>query len=129
MIVCPWENAISELRICFILGAVLTIVIGVTALTKEDKKHAEVHTNAAYFFSLLLAIAASFDIYAVEDSIVNNYSLCTLSDEFTVESGVTGERMHCSHNLYRITGYAGYICSLLLIVAALQVKNWKNNLV
>ena len=128
LIICPWENAISELRVCFIFGALLIVGLGITALSKEDKNLAEVHISSAYFFSLLLAIAASFDLYAVEDSIINNFSLCNLTDEFAVEVGVTGERMDCSHALYKITGFAGFICSLTLIIAALQVKNWKNNL-
>ena len=128
LIVCPWENAISELRVCFVLGALLIVVLGIAALSQEDRKMAEVHVNSAYFFSLLLAIAAFFDLYAVQDSIANNYSLCTLTDEFAVESGVTGERMDCSHEIYRLTAYAGYICSFTLIIAALQVKNWRSGL-
>lgn len=128
LIICPWENGISELRVCFILGALLTVILGISSLAKEDKKLSEVHINAAYFFSLLLAIAACFDLYAIEDSVVNNFSLCTLTEEFTVENGVSGERMECSHDIYRFTVYTGFVCSLLLIIAALQVKNWRSNL-
>lgn len=128
LIVCPWENAISELRVCFALGAILIVAIGIVALAQKDKQLADVHINSSYFFSLLLAIAAFFDLYAVEDSVSNNYSLCNLTDEFAVANGVTGERMECSHELYKITAYLGIICSATLITAAFQVKSWRGTL-
>jgi len=128
-IVCPWENAMSELRLCFALGAGLCLLVGLLALAKEDKKLAELHTNAAYFFSLLLAIAATFDLYAISDSKTNNYSLCNLTNEFSVEDGVTGEMMDCSHELYNFTAYVGYLAAASVIVCAYYVKDWKENLV
>lgn len=128
LIVCPWENAISEIRICFILGAILVVFIGIVSVTKEDKKMAELHINSAYFFSLLLAIAGTFDLYAVQDSIVDNYSLCTLTNEYAVQNDIKSERMNCTYGLYKMTGYTGYLCSLTLIIAAFQIKEWKLNL-
>lgn len=124
-IVCPWENAISEIRVCFILAGFLLIVLSLAAISKEDKKLAEMTVQASYFFSLLLAIAGSFDLYAVQDSVSNNFSLCNLTDHFSLEPGVKGERMECSHDLYLFTGYLGFVCSFFVLNSALQVKNWK----
>lgn len=75
-IVCPWENAMSELRICFDIGSLLVLVIGIAALIKESKELADMHINSAYFFGLLMGIAATFDFFAISDSKTNNFSLC-----------------------------------------------------
>lgn len=127
-IVCPWENAVSELRLCFALGSVLCIMIGLMALAKEDRKLAEFHLNSSYFFCLLLGIAAFFDMYAVADSVTNNYALCNLTDEFTVEEGVKGESMSCTHYLYTVTGYVGLLTCGMFALGAYQMRNWKQNI-
>ena len=128
LIVCPWENAISEIRVCFVLASLMIMVLSLSSISKEDKKLAELSINASYFFSLLLAIAGSFDLYAIEDSRANNFSLCNLTDHFALEAGVKGERMDCSHEIYSLTGYLGFICSFFVLNSALQLKSWKSSL-
>ena len=127
-IVCPWENAMSELRICFALGAFLCVGLGLTALAQENRKLAELHLNASYFFSLLLGIAATFDLYAVSDSLTNNDALCNLKNEFTLQNGVMDERMDCTHDLYNLTAYVGFAACAALAFGAYQMRTWKQNL-
>lgn len=42
-IVCPWEIAISELRVCFLLLALISTSLSLIALKKENKRFAELH--------------------------------------------------------------------------------------
>lgn len=127
-IVCPWENAMSELRICFALGAGLSVFIGLLALMKEDKKLAEFHFNSVIFFSLLLGIAAIFDLLAVSNSKSNNFAMCNLTDDFKLEEGIVGERIECSHGLYELTGWIGWISTAALLTSGYFMREWKNNL-
>ncbi|CAG9313276.1 unnamed protein product [Blepharisma stoltei] len=127
-IVCPWENAMTELRICFALGAGMALFIGLFSLMKEDKKLAEFHINSTIFFSLLLAIAATFDLFAISDSRNNNYAMCNLTNDFELQEGIVGEKIECTHTIYQVTGYLGYVAGGLLLVSAYYMKNWKNNL-
>lgn len=127
-IVCPWENAISELRICFALGSALVVIIGLLSLANEDKKLADLHVNSAYFFTLLLVISSTFDLFAVSNSNTNNYSLCNLTNEFQVEDGVTGERLSCTHDIYNFTAYLGYTAAAALLASSFYLKGWKDNL-
>ena len=128
MIVCPWENAISELRICFILTSILTVLLGFFAISKESKRQAELHSSSAYFFCLLLAIASTFDLYSIADAETNNYSLCNLVDEFEVAEGVTGERMNCTFRIYEFTAYIGYLAAASVLFAGYQVNQWKSQI-
>ena len=128
LIVCPFENAISEIRVCFVLAGLMLIVLSLTAISKEDKKLADLSIHSSYFFSLLLAIAGSFDLYAVQDSRANNFSLCNLTEHFALEPGVKGERMECSHDLYSLTGYFGFVCSFFVLNSALQLRSWRSSL-
>lgn len=128
LVVCPWENAISELRLCFVLASMFTVLLGMLALSNESRKQAELHSNAAYFFALLLLISSTFDLFAIGDSSTNNYSLCTLTEEFQLEEGITGEQLACSYGLYSLTAYAGYLAAGLLLFAGLQVKEWRSTI-
>lgn len=38
---CPWEIAISEIRLCFILLSITSVLVGIYALRKSNKKYAE----------------------------------------------------------------------------------------
>ena len=86
---CPWESAISEIRVCFTLLSILAVIIGIMALKSENKKWADLHFQAGIFLSVLLAISAYFDYLAVQNSNTNNYNYCNLKDEFQVDKGIT----------------------------------------
>ncbi|CAG9325051.1 unnamed protein product [Blepharisma stoltei] len=128
LIVCPWENAISELRICFALGSALVVIIGLLSLSNEDKKLADLHINSAYFFTLLLVISSTFDLFAVSNSNTNNYSLCNLTNEFSVEDGISGEYLSCTHDIYNFTAYLGYVAAVMLLASSYYLKGWRDNL-
>lgn len=53
---CPWEMAVSELRVCFVFMGLICSGIAFIALKKEDRKYAEIHSTAALFLSVLLVI-------------------------------------------------------------------------
>ena len=128
LIVCTFENAVSKIRVCFVLAGLLLVVLSVTAISKEDRKLADLSIHSSYFFSLLLAIAGSFDLYAVQDLRAHNFSLCNLTDHFALEPGVKGERMECLDELYTLTGYIGFVCNFFVLNSALQLRSWKLNL-
>jgi len=127
-IVCPWENASSELRICFSVAAALSVVVGLSALSKESKKLSELHINSAYFFMFLLGLASTFDLFAVQQSEEDNYLLCNLSNELVPKEGVNGESMECNHYLYNFTAYFGYFIAGALLYSTYNMKVWKDNL-
>ena len=49
LIICPWEIAISELRICFTLLSMLCTGIGIYSVRKEDKNFAKTVYNCCNF--------------------------------------------------------------------------------
>lgn len=53
---CPWEIAISEIRLCYILLAILGTLTGMYALKKTNKKYAELSFQISLAFSALLVI-------------------------------------------------------------------------
>ena len=128
-IICPWENAMSELRICFDIGSILALLIGLGSIIKENRGLADMHINSAYFFSLLMAIAATFDFFAINDSKINNYSLCNWTEDISLGSGVTREHLQCSYGMYEITAYMGYFATASVLLASYMVTIWKRHLV
>lgn len=128
LVACPWENAISELRLCFVLASMFIVMVGLLALSNESRKQAELHYNAAWFFAVMLMISSSFDLFAVNDSSTNNSSLCTYTDAFQSNEGDTGESLACSYALFTFTAYAGYATAALLLYTAIQMKIWRSSL-
>ena len=128
-IICPWENAMSELRICFDIGGLLAIAIGVAALIKESRYLADMHINSAYFFSLLMGIAAIFDRFAINDSKMNNYSLCNWTEDINLGSGVTKEHLRCNYSVYEFTSYFGFLATVMVLMSSYMMKIWKRHLV
>ncbi|CAG9314986.1 unnamed protein product [Blepharisma stoltei] len=125
--VCPWDNAISELRVCFILVSILSILMGIRSLTTESKKQADMVVQVSYIFSFLLLMASTFDLFAVNDSELNNKDVCTLSGTFEFKN-VESERLQCGYTFYSMTGFYGYLCGFGLLISALQLRTWKDNL-
>ena len=128
-ITCPWENAMSELRICFDIGGILVLLIGLLSLIKESKNLAEMHITSGYFFSLLMCIAATFDFLAISDSKVNNFSLCNWTEEINLGSGVSKEHLECTYTVYEITAYFGYFSACAVLLSSYMVTVWKRHLV
>lgn len=125
---CPWENGTSEIRICVAVVALLCIAIGFIALSQENKGLAELQVNVSYFVTLMLLITSTFDLIAISNSSTNNYTLCSLTGEYQLEAGITKERMDCFHDFYTNTAYVGYLCAALVLISALQVKDWRQKL-
>jgi hypothetical protein len=128
-IICPWESAISELRICFDIGGFLVVLIGLAAIIKENRNLADLHINSAYFFGLLISIAAFFDFLAISDSKNNNYSLCNWTEEINLGNGVSREHLECSYILYEFTGYVGVLSSFMVFLSSYMISTWKKHLV
>lgn len=128
LVVCPFENAISEIRICYVLASIMSVLIGMMALSSESRKRADMHINSAYFLCALLAIAATFDLFSIWDSEVNNENLCTLTEEFEMEEGVTNEKLACGYTFYYLTAYIGYFAAFAMAVSAHQISKWKSTL-
>ncbi|EGR33867.1 hypothetical protein IMG5_034150, partial [Ichthyophthirius multifiliis] len=82
---CPWQSGISEIRICFILSSIVSIILAALALKKEDKEYSNMHTVSAMFLSVLMIISALFDYISIRNSLINNYNLCNLKEEFFVD--------------------------------------------
>ena len=62
--VCPWEIAISELRVCFILLSLICVFVGLFAIRKESKKTAElVKKNKKKIFLIISLISFFFKFY------------------------------------------------------------------
>ena len=128
-IICPWENAMSELRICFIVGCLLTNIAGITALIKESKNLAELTIDASYFFGLLLFISALFDYSAINDSLIDNYFLCNWTKDIDLGIGVSKEHLNCNYSLFTFTAYCGVLNSICLFIASYTTGIWKKHLV
>jgi hypothetical protein len=127
-VTCPWTNGTSEIRICVAVVSLLCVVLGLLALSREDKSLAELQVNAAYFISLMLVIASVFDLVAISNSTTNNYTLCSLTGEYQLEAGISKERMDCFYDSFTNTAYVGFLSALLVFVSALQVKDWRQKL-
>eukprot|EP01016_Furgasonia_blochmanni_P031346 TRINITY_DN32405_c0_g2_i1.p1 TRINITY_DN32405_c0_g2~~TRINITY_DN32405_c0_g2_i1.p1 ORF type:complete len:237 (-),score=34.52 TRINITY_DN32405_c0_g2_i1:140-850(-) len=127
--VCPWEIAISELRFCFVLMSILCSLVGLYAIRKESRKYAEVHFQSAIFFAVVLLIAAFFDYVSISNSRINNFNLCTLSDEFEVDKSIKGESMECTFNYYYATVIAGVISAGSLLYSSHSVNKWRETIV
>ena len=125
---CPWDHAISELRVCFLLSASLAVLMGLHALSKESKKNAELFIQVCFFFVFLIAMMSTFDLFSVTDAQSNNQDVCTLSGAFEMAQGIEGESLNCNYDFFKITGFYGYLCTLSLLISALQVKSWSNYL-
>jgi hypothetical protein len=128
-IICPWENAMSELRICFIVGCFLTNLAGIASLLKESKSLAELTISASYFFGLLLGISALFDYSAINDSTIDNFFLCNWTEDIDLGMGVSREHLNCSYSLYLMTAYFGIANCVGLFVASYTTGVWKKHLV
>lgn len=128
MLVCPWETAISEIRVCFVLLALCSTVIGMLGLINESRKQADLQNNTGPFFALLLIISSSFDLVAIRSANSENFNFCNLSDEFAVGEGIENERMECSYFMYYITAYLGFFCAFLVLICSVMVRKWKSGL-
>ena len=128
-ITCAWENAMSELRICFIIGCFLTNALGIAGLIKESRSLAELAISASYFFGLLLIISSLFDYLDIEDSKVDNFFLCSWNEDIDLGIGVTREHLNCSYSLYSFTAFWGVLNSLCLFIASYTTGVWKQHLV
>eukprot|EP00331_Platyophrya_macrostoma_P012225 CAMPEP_0176420348 /NCGR_PEP_ID=MMETSP0127-20121128/8558_1 /TAXON_ID=938130 /ORGANISM="Platyophrya macrostoma, Strain WH" /LENGTH=199 /DNA_ID=CAMNT_0017800937 /DNA_START=46 /DNA_END=641 /DNA_ORIENTATION=+ len=95
-VVCPWEIAVSELRVCFCLLALLSVGIGMYAVRRESKKYADLYYQAGLFLTVVLAISSLFDWISINDAKINNHNFCTLSDEFQLHNNVIGESLVCT---------------------------------
>jgi len=127
--VCGWDIASSELRVCFVLVSIACVIVGMNAVKNENKKKAELHAQLALFFGILLLIAGFFDWVAISDSQTNNYSLCNLKDEFTVDKNVQSESMICSYGVYYLTSLATVISGGMMIFSSITVNQWKTTIV
>eukprot|EP01017_Pseudomicrothorax_dubius_P012643 TRINITY_DN1531_c0_g1_i14.p1 TRINITY_DN1531_c0_g1~~TRINITY_DN1531_c0_g1_i14.p1 ORF type:complete len:236 (+),score=53.83 TRINITY_DN1531_c0_g1_i14:114-821(+) len=121
MVSCPWEIAVSELRFCFIMLALISAGLGIYAVRSESKKYAELHFHSSILVGALLAIASYFDYVAISNSKVNNFSLCNLKDEFQVDSTVKGEYMDCSFTPYYATVLSSIACAVLIVDLLLYI--------
>lgn len=128
-IICPWENAMSEMRICFEFGCLLVLIVGLGALIKESRYLADLHINSSYFFSLLVAIAATFDRFAINDSKVNNFYLCNWTEEINLGSGVTKEHLNCGYGSFEFTSYLGYFSACMVLFSSYMIGVWRKHLV
>lgn len=102
--------------------------MGLHALSQESKKNADLYIQASYFFVFLIAMMSTFDLFAVRDAKMNNQDVCTLSGAFEMAKGIEGERLECRYDFFRMTGMYGYLCAISLLISAIQIKNWSNNL-
>ena len=57
--VCPWEIAISELRVCFILLSIICVFVGLFAIRKESKKTAEL-VKITLFLLIFIVLLRSY---------------------------------------------------------------------
>mmetsp|Transcript_27495 Transcript_27495/g.31698 ORF Transcript_27495/g.31698 Transcript_27495/m.31698 type:complete len:237 (+) Transcript_27495:32-742(+) len=127
-IVCPWEHAISELRVCFIFVSLMSVLCGLLAIKKENRRYAELHCYSACFFAGLLFIAAFFDYLSVSDSQLDNESYCNNRNEFPVGADVKEGSMVCTFTLYNFTTILGFVSALLMSLSAFMVSSWKSTL-
>jgi hypothetical protein len=121
---CSWDHAISELRVCFLLTAGLAVLLGLHALSRENRKNAELFIQACFFFVFLIIMSSTFDIFSVRDAQTNNQDVCTLSGAFELAKGIEGERLECNYEFFRVTALYGYLCALSLLISGVQMKNW-----
>ncbi|KAM3139355.1 hypothetical protein pb186bvf_008575 [Paramecium bursaria] len=133
IIECPWEIAISEIRLCYILLAILGTLTGIYALKKTNKKYAELSFQISLAFSALLVIqncqqqliSAYFDYVSIRTSQINNYNLCNLQEEFQVENNMKGQ-MQCSFTFYDTTVMLEVASAIALIINAIQINQWRS---
>ena len=124
-LVCPWETAISEVKVCIFLTTLLGIFFGLRALSNESKKQAEFFVQSSYFFSFMLAVGSVFDFFALAAAEANNQDVCTLSGSFEVSEGIEADKLDCSYWLFSLTGYYGLVCAVLVLVSNFYMKDWK----
>lgn len=54
--ICPWEIAMSELRLCFVLLSILSVMIGLYSIRKDSKAYINIHVQSAIFLGFLLVL-------------------------------------------------------------------------
>ncbi|CAK75990.1 unnamed protein product (macronuclear) [Paramecium tetraurelia] len=126
IIECPWEIAVSEVRLCFILLSISSVLIGIYALRKSNKKYGELSFQIGIAFSVLLLISAYFDYISIKASQINNYNLCNLQEEFSIEEKMKGQ-MECSFSFYNFTVFLELACSIALIINSIFINQWRYN--
>ena len=125
---CSWDHASSELRVCFLVTAGFSVLIGLHALSQESRKKAETFIQSCYFFVFLIAMTSTFDLFSVRNSQTSNQDVCTLSGAFEMAKGIEGERLECKYDFFKATGLYGYLCALSLLISAIQVKYWSTRI-
>lgn len=122
-VLCGWENAMTEIRICFDFGCLLAVGTAIAALCKKSRYLAELSLNGSYFFVLLLTVVSLFDYLAVQESKTANFLLCTLDEELD-SNGITTKNLIFSYTLFNFTVFWGFFTSLCLVFTSYLIRAW-----
>lgn len=128
-LVCPWETANSEIKVCVFLTGLLGVFLALRALGTESRKGADLYIQISYFFCFLLLFTSVFDFFAVAAAQQNNQDVCTLTGTFAVAEGIKNEKLECTYWLFSLTGYYGVFCATLILASNYLMKQWKSELV
>lgn len=75
-VMCGWETATSQIRVCIVLCALYATYLAYEASTKENRKMTDTYLSSVHFLAFLLATTSFFDILSIVDSQGDNYSTC-----------------------------------------------------
>jgi hypothetical protein len=78
-VLCSFETATSQIRICIVLCALYATYLAYTAAKQESRKIVDTYLSAVAFLSFLLVTTSCFDVLAIFDSQNDNFTMCSLS--------------------------------------------------
>jgi hypothetical protein len=90
IIECPWEIAISEIRLCLILLSYISVLTGFYAIKKSNRKYAELSFLSGIAFAVLLVKHTSLTIYSSFQATLITYPL--KPPRSTTTTSVTSKR-------------------------------------
>lgn len=118
-VLCGWENPMTELRICFDFGSLLTILAALTALSKKNRHLADLSLLSSYFFTVLLTLISLFDYLSVQHSKASNFPSLTLN-----ESPDPTFHLILTYTLFNFTTFWGFFTSLCLAFVSYLIRSW-----
>ena len=112
-IMCGWETATSQIRVCITLCSLYATWMAYQAALYENRKNADSYIQASGFLSFLLAITACFDFLSVMDAVVDNEITCSLQRGSKLLD-FTNEGLPCSFSSFWVVAALCLVCSVVM---------------
>ena len=77
-IMCGWEPATSQIRVCLVLCALYATYLAYDAAWTENRKMVDNYLQSVGFLTFLLITTAAFDLLSIMDAQNDNYTTCNL---------------------------------------------------